>query len=353
MHIARSASHRLLPWLLVVLAVSREAPAADLVDAIPAVMPAVVYLRIIPPARKPPPSASERSQEFDEFLRRFGSQGAEGGRAAGEGAMAGTGMIVSADGQVLTADFVVSAGASIEVELFDRRVFDAQVLGTDRSRGVALLKIAATGLPVVRFAQGRPPRLGEPVFAIGAPYRMPRTVSEGIVSRLDAEPGAFIQTTVAINPGSGGGPLANLRGEVIGMNHSIYSRTGAFQGIAFVVPASTLLRSYEELRATGRATRGSIGVAIEAVDGRGIGATPPTLPIGVRIREVEAGGGAEKAGMRAGDVVLRVDGVSIESTAQLAAIVRDARIGGSLRMDLLREGRVQGLAVEVGRAAER
>ena len=349
----RSASRRLVYWLFAALVVSGAAPAADLVDAIPAVMPAVVYLRIIPPARKPPPSGAERSQEFEEFLRRFGSQGTEGGRAAGEGASAGTGMIVSADGHVLTADFVVSAGAAIEVELFDRRIFDAQVLGTDRSRGVALLKIAATGLPVVRFAQGRPPRLGEPVFAIGAPYRMPRTVTEGIVSRLDAEPGAFIQTTVSINPGSGGGPLANLRGEVIGMNHSIYSRTGAFQGISFVVPANTLVRAYEELRSTGRATRGSIGVTIEAVDGRGIGAAPPALPIGVRIREVESGGLAEKSGMRAGDVVLRVDGVAIESTAQLSAIVRDARIGGSLRLDLLREGRVQGLAVEVGRAAER
>lgn len=325
--------------------------AADLADVIPRVMPSVVYLRIAAPARKPPAS-QENDPETQDFFRRF-APGGSGSRPSADGASAGTGMIASPEGHILTADFVVTPESVIEVELHDRRVFDARVLGSDRARGVSLLKIEAAGLAPVRFARGRPPRVGERVFAIGAPYRMARTVTDGIVSRLDAESASYIQTTASINPGSGGGPMFNMEGEVIGMNHSIYSRTGAFQGISFVVPAATVVRAWEELRATGRTSRGSIGVTIADVEGRALGPAAPVLPPGVLLREVDAGGMADRAGLRAGDVVIRVDGQAIQSTGQMIALIRDARIGGTLRMDLVREGRVQSAQVEVGRAPER
>lgn len=332
---------------------THHAKAADLADVIARVMPSVVYVRLAPPARKPIASP-EIDQETQDLFRRFmPAPGASGQRPNQDGSSIGTGMVVSPEGHVLTAEFVISHEAPIEVELHDRRVFDARVVGSDRARGVTLLKIEANGLTPVRFAQGRAPRVGDRVFAIGAPYRMPRTVTEGIVSRLDAEPAAFIQTTASINPGSGGGPLFDMAGEVIGMNHSIYSRTGAFQGISFVVPAATVVRAHEELRATGRTTRGSIGVTIADVDGRTLGTAAPTLPPGVLLREVDPGGLADKAGLRVGDIVIRVEGQAIQSTGQLIALIRDARIGSSVRMDLVREGRQRSVNVEVGRAPER
>lgn len=331
-----------------------SAQSADLADVIPRVMPSVVYLRVAAPARKPP-VAPPSDPELQDFLRRFAPQpGQSGSRSTQQdGASAGTGMIVSPDGHILTADFVITPDSSVEVELDDRRVFDARVLGSDRARGVSLLKIEAAGLPSVRFSRRPLPRVGEQVFAVGAPYRMPRTVTDGIVSRIDTEAGAYIQTTASINPGSGGGPLFDLEGEVVGMNHSIYSRTGAFQGISFVVPAATVVRAYEDLRATGRATRGSIGIVIGDVDGRALGSRTPMLPPGVQVREVEAGSPAEKAGLRAGDVIIRADGHGLRSTTQLIALIRDSRIGSVLRLDLLRDGRVSFAEVEIARAPDR
>ena len=229
----------------------------------------------------------------------------------------------------------------ITVKLTDKREFKAKVIGSDRRTDVALIKIDATGLPAVRFGDPGKLRVGEWVLAIGSPFGFENTVTAGIVSAkgrsLPQETYVpFIQTDVAVNPGNSGGPLFNLRGEVVGINSQIYSRTGGFMGLSFAIPIDVANDIAQQLRTVGKVTRGRIGVVIqplskELADGFGLPRTQGAL-----VNSVEKGGPADKAGVEAGDVILRFDGKTVASSEDLPRIVGATRPGSKVTMQIWR-----------------
>jgi serine protease Do len=267
---------------------------------------------------------------FFEFFRRFTPN--PGGPREFQSQSLGSGFVISADGYILTNAHVVQSADEITVRLTDKREFKAKVIGFDRRTDIALIKIEATGLPVVRFGDPAKLRVGEWVVAIGSPFGFDNTVTAGIVSAkgrsLPQENFVpFIQTDVAVNPGNSGGPLFNMRGEVVGINSQIYSRTGGFMGLSFAIPIDVANDIAQQLRTTGKITRGRIGVVIQPVtkelaDGFGL-----PKPQGALVNSVEKGGPADKAGIEAGDVILRFDGKAITSSEDLPRIVGASRPG--------------------------
>jgi serine protease Do len=267
---------------------------------------------------------------FFEFFRRFTPN--PGAPREFQSQSLGSGFIINADGYILTNAHVVQAADEITVRLTDKREFKARVIGSDRRTDIALIKIDATGLPVVKFGDPGKLRVGEWVVAIGSPFGFDNTVTKGIVSAkgrsLPQENFVpFIQTDVAVNPGNSGGPLFNMRGEVVGINSQIYSRTGGFMGLSFAIPIDVANDIAQQLRTTGKITRGRIGVVIQPVtkelaDGFGL-----PKPQGALVNSVEKGGPAEKAGIEAGDVILRFDGKPIVNSEDLPRIVGGARPG--------------------------
>ncbi len=258
----------------------------------------------------------------------------------------GSGFIITADGYVLTNAHVVSergADTQVTVRLSDGREFNAQVIGTDQRTDIALLKIEATDLPTVKTGDPEMSRVGEWVVAMGAPFGFEQTVTAGIISakarRLPSENFVpFIQTDVAINPGNSGGPLFNLAGEVIGINAQIYSRSGGFMGISFSIPIDVALNVKDQLLEFGRVQRGKLGVTIQPVDqdlAQTFGLDEPT---GALVANVEPGSAAEKAGLQPGDVVLAVDGVKVDSSADLPRMIGEKRPATQIQIDVWRDG---------------
>ncbi|MFN9474274.1 trypsin-like peptidase domain-containing protein, partial [Acidovorax sp.] len=246
---------------------------------------------------------------FYEFFRRFGVPGAGGGVQPSVPTHGqGSGFIVSPDGLVLTNAHVVKGASEVMVKLTDRREFRAKVLGTDPKTDVAVLKIDAKNLPTVRLGSTRDLQVGEWVLAIGSPFGFENSVTAGVVSAKgrslpDDSLVPFIQTDVAVNPGNSGGPLFNGRGEVVGINSQIYSRSGGFMGISFAIPIDEAMRVSDQLRSNGRVIRGRIGVQIapvtkEVAESIGLG-----KPAGALVQSVESGGPADKAGVEAGDII--------------------------------------------------
>src|SRR5262245_48275844 len=219
----------------------------------------------------------------------------------------GSGFIVGPDGYVLTNAHVVEGADDITVTLSDRREFKGKVIGTDRRTDVALIKIDATSLPSVKIGDPNKLRVGEWVVAIGSPFGLENSVTAGIVSAKARETGEFlpfIQTDVAVNPGNSGGPLINMRGEVVGINSQIFTTSGGYNGISFAIPIDEAMNVQQQLRASGRVIRGRIGVGIESVskevaEAIGLGATSR----GALVNSVERDGPAGKAGVEAGDVI--------------------------------------------------
>jgi serine protease Do len=238
------------------------------------------------------------------------------------------------------------------VTLADKREFKARVVGTpDRRTDVAVLKIEASGLPLVRIGDVSRLKVGEWVMAIGSPFGLENTVTAGIVSAKQRDTGdylPFIQTDVAINPGNSGGPLINLRGEVVGINSQIYSRSGGFMGISFAIPIDEAIRVADQLRGpTGRVSRGRIGVAIDQVtkdvaESIGLG-----RPQGALVRSVESGSPADKAGVEAGDIILRFDGKLIERASDLPRQVGNTKPGSRSTVTVFRRGAQRDLSVVV------
>jgi len=292
---------------------------------------------------------------FYDFLRRFGVPvpGMPPGHPGGRGGAPrisrgiGSGFIVSPDGYVLTNAHVVSEEkAEVTVRLTDRREFKAKVVGTDKRTDIAVLKIDARGLPVVRLGNAEQARVGEWVLAVGSPFGFDNTVTAGIISakarRLpDENYVPFLQTDVAINPGNSGGPLFNLAGEVIGINSQIYSRSGGFMGISFAIPIDVALNVRDQLIKFGRVQRGKLGVTIQGVDkelAQSFGLPEPT---GALIANVEAGSAAEKAGLRAGDVVLSVDGVKAVESSDLPRLIGEKPPGATVKLEVWRDGKAR------------
>ena len=338
----------------------------DFTELAEQVSPAVVNIRTLERARAP--SAAAPDDETQEFFRRFFGQplpgtprggqrpGQPGQPGQGDGESqprgVGSGFILRADGYVMTNAHVVDGAEEVIVTLADKREFKARVVGTpDRRTDVAVLKIEASGLPLVRIGDVSRLKVGEWVMAIGSPFGLENTVTAGIVSAKQRDTGdylPFIQTDVAINPGNSGGPLINLRGEVVGINSQIYSRSGGFMGISFAIPIDEAMRVADQLRSpTGRVSRGRIGVAIDQVtkdvaESIGLG-----RPQGALVRSVESGSPADKAGVEAGDIILRFDGKLIERASDLPRQVGNTKPGSRSTVTVFRRGAQRDLSVVV------
>jgi len=307
-------------------AVSRGLP--DFTELVEQVGPSVVNIRT---SEKVSARTNTNGMDEDmlEFLRRFGvpmpnmprqqrPQRPQPDEEQPRGV--GSGFILTADGYVMTNAHVVDGADEVIVTLTDKREFKAKIVGTDKRTDVAVVKIEATGLPAVKVGDVSRLKVGEWVMAIGSPFGLESTVTAGIVSAKQRDTGdylPFIQTDVAINPGNSGGPLINMRGEVVGINSQIYSRSGGFMGISFAIPMDEAIRVSEQLRASGRVTRGRIGVQIgqvtkDVAESIGLGKASGALVTGV-----ESGSPAEKAGIEAGDIITRFDGKAIDKLADL------------------------------------
>ncbi len=332
----------------------------DFADLVEKVGPAVVGIRTTERVRSGRAGAGpEIDEDMLEFFRRFGiptpnrpsprsPQPGNEGEPTQRGL--GSGFVLNADGYVMTNAHVVEGADEVFVTLNDKREFKAKVIGADKRSDVALVKIEATGLPTVRIGDVNRLRVGEWVIAIGSPFGLENSVTAGIVSAKSRDTGELlplIQTDVAINPGNSGGPLINMRGEVVGINSQIYSRSGGYMGISFAIPIDEAARVSEQLRASGRVSRGRIGVTIgevtkEIAESIGLG-----KPTGALVRSVEAGGPAEKAGVEAGDIITKVDGRSVEKSADLPRIVSGVKPGSKATLQVFRRGANRDLSVTV------
>ncbi|OGS93081.1 MAG: protease Do, partial [Gallionellales bacterium GWE2_58_10] len=252
---------------------------------------------------------------FYEFFRRFAPQMPR----EQESQSLGSGFIISADGYIMTNAHVVDSADKITVRLTDKREFSAKVIGADKRTDVALLKIEATGLPKVTVGDPDKLRVGEWVIAIGSPFGFDSSVTAGIVSAkgrsLPQENFVpFIQTDVAINPGNSGGPLFNMNGEVVGINSQIYTRSGGSMGLSFAIPIDVATQVTDQLRASGKVTRGRIGVMIQELTSELAESFGLSKPVGALISHVEKDGPADKAGIEASDVILKFDGKLVDSS---------------------------------------
>ncbi len=338
-------------------AVAQARALPDFTDLVDLVGPAVVNIRTLERSRGPA-QGSTQDEQMLEFFRRFGipvppnlprqQRPERGDEDVPRGV--GSGFIVSSDGFVMTNAHVVEGADEVIVTLTDKREFKARIVGADKRTDVAVVKIEATGLPSVKMGDINRVRVGEWVMAIGSPFGLENTVTAGIVSAKQRDTGdylPFIQTDVAINPGNSGGPLINMRGEVIGINSQIYSRSGGFQGISFAIPIDEAIRVSEQLRATGRVTRGRIGVQIDQVSKEVAEAIGLGRPQGALVRGVEAGAPADKAGIEAGDIILKFDGRNIEKSSDLPRLVGNAKPGSRATVTLFRRGAQRELQVTV------
>jgi serine protease Do len=263
----------------------------------------------------------------------------------------GSGFILSADGLIMTNAHVVEGADQVVVTLVDKREFKAKIIGVDKRTDVALLKVEASGLPAVKIGDVSKLKVGEWVMAIGSPFGLENTVTAGIVSAKKRDTGdylSFIQTDVAINPGNSGGPLINMRGEVIGINSQIYSRSGGFMGISFAIPIDEAVRVSDQLRTLGHVQRGKLGIQIEQVNKELAESLGLAKAQGALVRSVEAGSPAEKAGIEPGDIVLRLDGKSIERSIDLPRMVGSIKPGSKVVLSVWRRGANKDISVIVG-----
>ncbi|NNG22026.1 DegQ family serine endoprotease [Telluria aromaticivorans] len=322
----------------------------DFSDLIDKVGPAVVNIRTTERVQRNQGVPGE--EEMQEFLRRFFGGQIPRGRRGGPQAPGGTeeqqvtrgvgsGFIISSEGFVLTNAHVVEGADEVTVTLTDRREFKAKVLGADRRSDVALLKLTATNLPYLRTGDSSKIRVGEWVVAIGSPFNLDNTVTAGIISAKSRDTGEYlplIQSDVAVNPGNSGGPLINMRGEVIGINSQIATLSGAYNGISFAVPIDEVMRVADQLKTSGKVTRGRLGVQISEVtrdvaESLGLGKAR-----GAEVSMVEAGGPAEKGGIKVGDIILKFNGQAIDTTRDLPRVVGASKVGSRANVTVWRRG---------------
>lgn len=312
-------------------------------------------------ARSPQFPFDEDDPMAELFRRFFPRQpGVPNGQAAPrqfESHSLGSGFIVSADGYILTNSHVIDSADEILVRLTDKREFKAKVIGADRRTDVALIKIEAKNLPTVSLGDPNQLKVGEWVVAIGSPFGFDNSVTAGIVSAkgrsLPQENYVpFIQTDVAVNPGNSGGPLFNMKGEVIGINSQIYSRSGGFMGISFAIPIDVAMEIQGQLKAKGRVSRGRIGVVIQEVTKDLAESFGLSKAQGAAVNAVEPGGPADKAGMETGDVILKFDGTSLAQSSDLPRLVASVRPGTRVAVQVWRKGSVRDLSVVVGESVE-
>ena len=325
--------------------------------------PAVVNIQVIGSTKvsqRQGPQQFDEDDPFYEFFRRFQPQQPQqphGGNGRELVRGAGSGFIVSPDGVILTNAHVVRDADQVTVKLQDRREYRAKVLGSDPKTDVAVLKIDAKNLPVVPMGNTRNLQVGEWVLAIGSPFGLESTVTAGVVSAkgrsLPGDQVPFIQTDVAVNPGNSGGPLFNTRGEVVGINSQIYSQTGGYQGLSFAIPIDVAVRIKDQIVATGKVQHAKLGVGMRDIGQDFADAFKLDTPDGALVENVERGSAADKAGLKSGDVIRKVNGQPVIASGDLSGIVSVAKPGDRLTLDVWRDGKSMQVNAVLASASEK
>lgn len=292
-----------------------------------------------------------------EIFRRFGFPFPFGGgpRQEPERRGTGSGFIISADGLILTNHHVVDGADEIKVRLTDNREFTGKVLGSDAKTDIAVVKIEAKDLPYLTMGNSDELKVGEWVAAIGSPFGLDNTVTSGIVSaksrKLPSDQYVpFIQTDVAVNPGNSGGPLFNMRGEVVGINSQIFSTSGGFMGLSFAIPSNLAMQIKDQLVKNGKVTRGRIGVVIQSVTQDLAESFGMKAPKGAIVSQVEKDGPAAKAGLQEGDIITAVNGKAIDDSVDMPVIIGSMAPGSIAKLSIIRNNKDMTLDVKVEEA---
>jgi serine protease Do len=339
---------------------------ADFSDLVEKASPAVVNIRTTERVTVYQVPSNITPQDQAEFLRRFfgipipglpqqqqpKTPNQAGPKSQEQERGTGSGFVIDGSGFILTNAHVVEGATTIYVTLTDKREFKAKLIGSDPKTDVALIKIEASNLTKLPIGESSKVRVGEWVLAIGSPFGFDNTVSAGIISAKGREVNdsitPFIQTDVAINPGNSGGPLINTRGEVIGINSQIYSKSGGFMGISFAIPIDEAIRISDILRANGRVVRGRIGITITELNkelAESIGFTGKAR--GVLIRGLDPNAPAAQSGIEVGDVILKINDKDIEKGADLTRTVSEVKPGTKVRLLVWHKGQTRELNVPV------
>lgn len=319
-------------------------PADGFTGAAEKVLPAVVHIRSIGKSKNSSNSFFDM-EEIPETFRRFFGDPSPRQQPKQEGT--GSGVIISADGYIVTNNHVVADAEKIEITLHDKRLLTAKVIGLDPNTDVALVKIDAENLPTLSFVNSDDLKVGEWVVAVGNPFNLESTVTAGIISAIGrsinilegkAPIESFIQTDAVVNPGNSGGALVNTQGDLVGINTAIASPTGVFAGYSFAVPSNIVAKIVTDLREHGTVQRGYLGAIIRGIDGRY--AQEMKLPVneGVYVDSVLADGAAARAGIKSGDIIKEMDGVSISTSSKLLELVGRKRPGDEMMVTVLRNG---------------
>ncbi|MHB0774033.1 DegQ family serine endoprotease [Halomonas sp. WWR20] len=352
------------PWLLAMLAflavqVAQARDLPDFTQLVKQAAPGVVNIsttRAVP-ARSASPFGPQGQEIPDIFRHFFGDQFPQMPGSPGQGSeerhSLGSGFVISEDGYVMTNAHVVDGADEIVVSLNDHRELQAELIGADKKTDVALLKIDAQDLPVLKLGNSDELEVGEWVAAIGSPFGFDHSVTAGIVSAINRTLPSdtyvpFIQTDVAINPGNSGGPLFNLDGEVVGINSQIFTRSGGFMGLSFAIPISVAMNIADQLRTEGRVSRGWLGVVIQPVSQDLAESFGLKNARGALVADVAPESPAAQAGLQAGDVILNVNGEDVESSMTLPRLIGRVSPGEEVQLGLMRNGESKQLEVEVG-----
>jgi len=343
-------------WLALTVSVMASAQGVALVDFTDLVAkstPSVVNITTVVDGK--PASRTQIPDEMRQYFKHFGipeSPMPGYGRGMPKRGQ-GSGFIVSADGYILTNAHVVADADEVTVKLNDRREFRAKVIGSDKTTDVALIKITADNLTPVSIGDPSQLKVGEWVLAIGEPFGFENSVTAGIVSAkgrsLPQENYVpFIQTDAAVNPGNSGGPLLNMRGEVVGINSQIVSRSGGYMGLSFAIPIDVAMNVSNQIKADGKVSRGRLGVWIQEVNAELAESFGLKKPAGALVTEVEPGSPADKAGLETSDIILRYDDKPIDTSFDLPRLVGATKPGSKARITVWRKGATRELTAQVG-----
>jgi serine protease Do len=292
--------------------------------------------------------------EMEELFKHFFNNPDGGDFGGSEDTQSlGSGFIISQDGYILTNHHVVKDADEIVVKLTDRRELVAKLIGSDARTDIALLKVQASGLPVVNIGSPNDLKVGEWVLAIGSPFGFDQSVTAGIVSAKGRSlPGGnyvpFIQTDVAINPGNSGGPLFNMAGKVVGINSQIYSRTGCFMGLSFAIPMDVAMNVVDQIKKSGKAAHGWLGVQIQDVTRQLAESFGMKKPQGALVSKVIPNSPAEKAGLQIGDIITEFNGQPIEKSADLPPMVGMTPINDNAKLTIIRQGDTETIDFKIG-----
>ncbi|ELQ3334693.1 serine protease MucD [Pseudomonas aeruginosa] len=362
MHTLKRCMAAMVALLALSLAMTARAELPDFTPLVEQASPAVVNIST---RQKLPDRAMARGQlsipdleglppMFRDFLERSILQVPRNPRGQQREAQSlGSGFIISNDGYILTNNHVVADADEILVRLSDRSEHKAKLIGADPRSDVAVLKIEAKNLPTLKLGDSNKLKVGEWVLAIGSPFGFDHSVTAGIVSAkgrsLPNESYVpFIQTDVAINPGNSGGPLLNLQGEVVGINSQIFTRSGGFMGLSFAIPIDVALNVADQLKKAGKVSRGWLGVVIQEVNKDLAESFGLDKPSGALVAQLVEDGPAAKGGLQVGDVILSLNGQSINESADLPHLVGNMKPGDKINLDVIRNGQRKSLSMAVG-----